>query len=207
MIQIHDITNSIFTSKTYILFREGEDKAWLVDIGDIEPVLAFLKEKGLWVAGVFISHAHFDHIYGLEALADRFPECKVFCTEDCKEALASEKLNMSKYHGTPISYCRDNMVVVHEGESLRLFDGEPEMEFYETPGHNPGCLTMVIGEMIFTGDAYIPGVGANTKLPKADKELAKQSLERIFKLAEGKRILSGHETIQDRKEQLCVVHQ
>lgn len=202
MIQIHDITNSIFTSKTYILYRKGEDKAWLVDIGDVEPVLAFLEERSLSVAGVFITHAHFDHIYGLEALADTYPECKVCCTEYCKSALASEKLNMSKYHGTPISYDRDNVVVVHEGESLRLFDGEPEMVFYETPGHNPGCLTMVMGDVIFTGDAYIPGVGANTKLPKADKELAKQSLERIFKLAEGKRILSGHVSDQDRKEQL-----
>ena len=190
---IYDITNTIFTSKTYILYREGEDKAWLVDIGDIEPVSDFLQEKGLSVAGVFITHAHFDHIYGLEALADRFPECKVYCTEYCKGALASEKLNMSKYHGTPINYTRDNVAVVHEGESFRLFEDEPEMVFYETPGHNPGCLTMVMGDMIFTGDAYIPGVGANTKLPKADKELAKQSLERIFKLAEGKRILSGHE--------------
>lgn len=192
MIQIHDITNSIFTSKTYILFREGEDKAWMVDIGDIEPVVDFLASKGLEVAGVFLTHAHFDHIYGLEALVDRFPECKVYCTEYCKEALASDKLNMSKYHGTPINYTRDNVVVVHEGETLHLFDGEPEMEFYETPGHNPGCLTMVMDDVIFTGDAYIPGVGANTKLPKADKELAKQSLERILKLAEGKRILSGH---------------
>ena len=192
VIQIHDITNTIFTSKTYILYREGEDKAWLVDIGDIEPVVSFLEEKRLCVSGVFITHAHFDHIYGLEALADRYPECKVYCTEYCREALASEKLNMSKYHGTPINYSRENVVVVREEESIRLFDGEPAMVFYETPGHNPGCLTMVMGDMIFTGDAYIPGVGANTKLPKADKELAQQSLERIFKLAEGRRILSGH---------------
>lgn len=202
MIAIHVIVNSIFTSKTYVLYREGEDKAWMVDIGDIEPVLTFLQEKSLSVAGVFITHAHFDHIYGLEALADKYPDCKVYCTEYCKAALASEKLNMSKYHGTPINYNRDNVVVVHEGESLRLFDGEPKMVFYETPGHNPGCLTMVFGDVIFTGDAFIPGIGANTKLPKADKELAKLSIERIFKLAEGRRILSGHETYQDRKVQL-----
>lgn len=202
MIEIQDITNSIFTSKTYILYKDGERKAWLVDIGDVESVFAFLDSKDLCVEGVFISHAHFDHIYGLEALVERFPECKVYCTEYCKEALASEKLNMSRYHGTPINYYKDNVVLVNEGETLCLFDDDPEMEFYETPGHNPGCLTMVIGDMIFTGDAYIPGVGANTKLPRADKELAKKSLERILKLAEGKKILSGHETNQDRKEQL-----
>lgn len=193
MIQVHDITNIIFTSKTYILYREGEDKAWLVDIGDVEPVLEFLKEKHLIVEGVFLTHAHFDHIYGLESLVEHFPECKVYVTEFANQALASDKLNMSRYHGTPIVYEKDNIVVVHEGDSVSLFEGEPRMVFYETPGHNPGCLTMVMGDMIFTGDAYIPGVGANTRLPRADKEQAKISLERILKLAEGKHVLSGHQ--------------
>lgn len=192
MISIHDIINSIFTSKTYIISREGVDKAWLVDIGDVEPVVSFLDEKGLSVEGVFITHAHFDHIYGLPELVKRYPQCKVYVTEYAKEGLTSDKLNMSRYHETPVTYEGDNVVVVHEGESMSLFDGEPEMQFYETPGHNPGCLTMVMGDMIFTGDAYIPGVGANTQVPRSNKEQAEQSLIRILKLAEGKTILSGH---------------
>lgn len=200
MIDIHDITNTIFTSKTYILSKQGEDKAWLVDIGDIEPVLSYLDERHLYVEGVFLTHAHFDHVYGLEALVDRFPECKVYVCEYAKQALASEKLNMSKYNGTPFSYSRDNVVVVRDGESMMLFDEEPEMVFYETPGHNPGCLTMVIGDIIFTGDAYIPGIGANTKLPRADKEQAKVSLVRIFNLAERKTVLSGHQIERSKLE-------
>ena len=193
MIEIHDITNTIFTSKTYILSKQGEDKAWLVDIGDVEPVLSYLDERHLYVEGVFLTHAHFDHIYGLKALIRQFQECKVYCTEYAKEALASDKLNLSKYNGTPISYSGDNIEIVHEGEKKCLFEGEPEMLFYETPGHNPGCLTMVMGNVAFTGDAYIPGIGVNTIPPKADKTLAKVSLERISKLAEGKKILSGHQ--------------
>lgn len=99
---------------------------------------------------------------------------------------------MSRYHGTPIKYEGDNVVVVQEGDEERLFDDEPSMMFYETPGHNPGCLTMVMGDCIFTGDAYIPGVGVNTQLPQADKVQAQKSLERIMKLAEGRTILPGH---------------
>lgn len=192
MIQIKEIVNSIFTSKTDILFGEGEDKAWLVDIGDIEPVVEFLQEKKLMVEGVFLTHGHFDHIYGLPSLLEQYPECKVYTTEFGKKSLASDKLNMSRYHEMPITYEGDNMVVVHEGEIMCLFEGEPLMQFYETPGHNPGCLTMVLGDKIFTGDAYIPGVGANTQLPHANKVLAQQSMERILELAEGKKILCGH---------------
>ncbi len=192
MIQLKEIVNSIFTSKTYIIYKKGESKSWLVDIGDVEPVTLFLEEKGLTVEGIFLTHAHFDHIYGLPGLIKHYPRCKVYVTEYAKEGLASDKLNMSRYHETPVTYMGDNVVVLHEGDSMSLFDDEPLMEFYETPGHNPGCLTMVLGDKIFTGDAYIPGVGANTQLPYANKELARQSMERILKLAEGKTIFSGH---------------
>lgn len=192
MIKHKEIVNSIFTSKTYILFKEGESKAWLVDIGDIKPVLDFLEEKQLFVEGVLLTHAHFDHVYGIVPLVENYPGCKIYLTEYAQKALSSDKLNMSRYHENPISYEGDNEIVVHEGDEIRLFEDEPLMHFYETPGHNPGCLTIVLDDLIFTGDAYIPGVGANTLLPHANKELAYQSMERILKLAEGKTILSGH---------------
>lgn len=193
MIQISQIVNSIFTSKTYILYKEGYSKAWLVDIGDIKPVSAFLDENHLEIAGVFLTHAHFDHIYGLPSLVQYFPSCKVYTNEFGKKALASDKLNMSKYHETPITYEGENVVMVNEGDAFTLFDNEPLLYIYETPGHNPSCLTMVLGDLVFTGDAYIPGVGVNTQLPHANKELVKASLDRIMKLADRKTILCGHD--------------
>ena len=193
MVQIKEIVNSIFTSKTYILHKDGEKKAWLVDIGDIDTVQSFLIKKQLIVAGVFITHGHFDHIYGLQSLMNHYPDCKVYISEYGKEALASDKLNMSRYHESPVKYDGDNIVIVHEGETMKLFEHEPEIQFYETPGHNPGCLTMIIGNFVFTGDAYIPSIGANTQIRYADKELAKMSLDRILNLAKGKIILSGHQ--------------
>lgn len=188
MLQIKEIVNSIFTSKTFILFHNGDGKSWLVDIGDIEPTITYCEDNQLSVVGVFLKHAHFDHIYGLLSLLQRFPACKVYTNEYGKKALASEKLNMSKYHETPITYEGENVVVLHEGEGIRLFENEPLMQIFETPGHNPSCLTMIIGNLIFTGDAYTPGIGVNSHLPYANKELAKTSLERITKLSEGKSI-------------------
>ena len=193
MLKIKEIVNNVFTSKTYILYREGEDKAWLVDIGDIEPIVVFLDDNGLTVEGVFLTHGHFDHIYGINNLIEHYPNCKVYATTYCKECLASDKLNMSRYHESPIVYLGDNVVVVHEGDEFSLFENEPALKIYETPGHNPGCMTMVMGDLIFTGDAFIPGVGVNTQPPRSDKELSKISLDRILKLAEGKTILSGHQ--------------
>ncbi len=95
MLQIEEIINSIFFSKTYILYQEYDNKAWLVDIGDIEPVIEFCENRQLFVEGVFLTHIHFDHIYGLQSLVDHYPKCKVYTTEYGRTALASDKLNMS----------------------------------------------------------------------------------------------------------------
>lgn len=198
MLQIKEIVNSIFTSKTYILFKEGQKKAWLVDIGDVEPVVGFLEEHHLTLAGVLITHGHFDHMYGLPSLMERYPDCKVYVSEYGEESLASDRLNMSRYHEMPVFYAGENIVVVHEGDELVLFDNEPAMRFYETPGHNKGCLTMILDNLVFTGDAYIPGIGVNTQVRHSDKEMAKKSMKRILKLAEGKTILSGHQ-IEDKQ--------
>ena len=66
------------------------------------------------------------------------------------------------------------------------------MTAYETPGHCPSCLTYVLDNWIFTGDAYIPGVKVVTKLPHGDKILAKQSAERILNMAKSKNMCPGH---------------
>lgn len=192
MFQIQEIVNSVYKSMTYIIYKEGCGNAWLVDIGDIDPVVAFLKGKQLTAEGVFLTHGHFDHIYGINNLSKNYPSCKVYATSYCKDCLYSDRLNMSRYHEQPITYEGDNVVLVKEGDMFKLFDDESPMQLYETPGHNPSCLTMVMDNVIFTGDAYIPGIGVNTQPYRANKGLAKQSLERILKLAEGKTVLPGH---------------
>lgn len=65
-------------------------------------------------------------------MVKRYPQCKVYVTEYAEKGLASDKLNMSRYHETPITYEGDNVVVVHLGECMSLFEDEPLMVYYET---------------------------------------------------------------------------
>lgn len=192
MLEVFSIVNSILSSKTYILYKKGYNKAWLVDMGDVEPVLAFLQKNNLTVEGVFLTHGHFDHFYGLQSLVIDYPNCKVYATTYTKQAIASEELNLSTKCEKPIIYKSEGVFVVHEGEEFVLFKDEPPLQIYEAPGHNPGCMAMVVGDLIFTGDAYIPGLGVKDFVPYANKEQAKQSMERILKLAEGKTVYAGH---------------
>lgn len=195
MLQVSHIVNSVFTSRSYILTCDDSNKCWIVDCGDVKPLIekiSSLLSDSYEMCGVLLTHAHYDHIYGLPRLTELFPRVKI-CTNDIgRKALANERVNMSRYHEDPINYVSDNVIVCNDGDVVDLFDRVKAIVHY-TPGHNPSCLTFEVGDYLFTGDAYIPGVVVVTNLPGGDKVLAAQSLERIKTLATGKIVCPGHE--------------
>ena len=195
MLQVTHIVNTVFTSRTYIITCGDSDKCWIVDCGDVEPLME--KISGLIghsfkICGVLLTHAHYDHIYGLPLLTEMFPEVRIYTNDMGRKALANERINMSRYHEDPINFESDNVMVLGDGDVIDLTNGVKALAHY-TPGHNPSCLTFEVGDYLFTGDAYIPGVAVVTNLPGGDKVLAVQSVERIKMLAEGKIICPGHE--------------
>ena len=195
MIRLEHIVNSVFTSRTYVMSEDDGSEFWIVDCGDMPPLVEMMSAKGgmpFQVKGVLLTHVHYDHIYGLPRLRELFPEIRVYTNEYGRMALGSEKLNYSKYHNDPIAFESDNIVVCKEGDEIELFEGVTA-KVYETPGHSDSCLTYEVGNYLFTGDAYIPGVKVVITLKGGDKNLAASSVERILKLAEGKEICAGHD--------------
>lgn len=191
--KISHIVNSVFTSKTYFLTQERNPSVWLVDCGDVPPIVDMLSSMGgaFIIKGVLLTHVHYDHIYGLPRLTEKFPSLRVYTNEYGKNALTDIRLNYSKYHNDPIVYKSENVVTCDEGTMIELFDGV-QAKVYHTPGHNPSCLTYEVGDYLFTGDAYIPGIKVVTTFKGGDKVKAAESVERILKLAEGKVVCPGH---------------
>ncbi len=204
MLQVNHIVNSIFTSRTYILSNNSNDY-WIVDCGDVAPLIKLIsglnEGDSFDLKGVLLTHAHYDHIYGLNYLTELFPDLKVYTNEYGKKALANEKINMSKYHEDPINYKSENVIECTEGYKINLFYGIDALVHF-TPGHNPSCLTYEIDNYLFTGDAYIPGVEVVTILPNSNKSQAKESVDRIKALALGKTICPGHELNHDDQNEL-----
>ena len=91
---VEQIVNLTFASNTYILSSEHYDNFWLIDCGDIKPVTSWSDLHKKKLSGVFITHTHFDHIYGLNEIVSLFPSCKVFTSDMGSKGLYSDKLKV-----------------------------------------------------------------------------------------------------------------
>lgn len=190
---IHRIVNSVFTSATYIVHEEGVREAFIVDCGDIQPIVEYLTAHNIRLAGIFITHSHFDHIYGLSAITTQYPDALVYTSKNGVEGLKNPKLNISKYH------IEANDVVFESSMVRALADGESvncagfEVKAILTPGHDWSCISFICDKYLFTGDSYIPGIKVITKWPKSNKEDAAVSLEVLKGYEEqGYIIVPGH---------------
>ncbi len=197
-LQLKQVVNSCFSSNTYILSKEHERLAWLVDCGDAMPVIRWCEENGKEVAGVFLTHTHFDHIYGLNDLLVHNPRLKVYTSENGSIGLKSPRFNLSLFHEHAFTY-EGETVMLHNKARVKLYS-DMELHVFDTPGHDWSCLSYRVGEYLFTGDSYIPGMKVVTNFPKSNKQQAQESLNKILQMTTSCRyICPGHEKIQEVK--------
>lgn len=194
-IKVTTIINAILRSCTYILEKEGFNEVYIVDCGDSEPILDYLKKNGKSLEGIILTHAHYDHIYGMNDILAEFPDAKVISGEKTLLGLEDVDLNMSYLYtdddyivtllpeNTLLAYSQAKIVVL--GEAL---------ECYPTPGHDVDCMTYIWGDKIFTGDSYNPSSPVFTKWQNSNEEHAhfNEQMIRHMIIDRSLTVYSGH---------------
>lgn len=200
MLSIKCFVNELFTSNTYLLSQEEiSDDVYLVDIGNAQDVLSVIKPNHK-LKGIFLTHAHYDHIYGINEILKHFPDCIVYCSEYAELGLYSEKLNLSYYHLEPIVFKGNKTSLVIDGMVIEIYPN-CKVSVFETPGHNQGSVSFVINEGVFTGDSLIPGFQVVTKLKSGDKASAIESIHKIrLMLQPNQYIYPGHGAVCNSSE-------
>lgn len=144
-VQLFEVTNGVFKNQCYLVHNQYEgiliDPAW-----DYEGINSYIKENGILLKGVLITHGHLDHI----DLAEEF----------------SKKNNVpiwsSKGDAINFGLTYSKLQLVYHLQNFKI--GTIEITPILTPGHTPGSVCYVIDNHIFSGDTvFIEGVGICSK--------------------------------------------
>lgn len=179
-------------SVTYIIHSDTSDYCILVDCGEFETLYPILGILNKTVKAVLLTHGHYDHIAGLERLLTIFPDIDIYTTLEGHEHLGNARTNFSLYNSNPIEITNYNHYLIGGGTVL-IFDTIGEIEVVASPGHDTDCLSYKMGNYLFTGDAYIPGVKVFSNLPGGNKQQAQETREKLMALEKkGYDVLCGH---------------
>ena len=151
----------------FIARVDGSSRAVIIDPGDeADRILAPVRELGLEVEAVLLTHTHFDHV-GAVAPVARETGAPVYVSEIERPVLA-DIMSYVPFAGIgPYeSYEADH--VLRGGEQLELAGLEIDVLF--TPGHSPGHLSFSIPseQALFSGDVLFQGSVGRTDLPGGD---------------------------------------
>ena len=80
-----------------------------------------------------------------------------------------------------------------DNDTIQL--GETTITALHTPGHTPACVSYLVDDAVFVGDAvFMPDFGsARTDFPGGDAAALYQSVRRILELPKGTRVFVGHD--------------
>ncbi len=170
----------------YLLTANGE--AVLIDPGWELPELA-AKLAGTKLKYIVATHAHLDHIYGLDAVrAERHAEvCLGKGDVICLGSLAEQAQRIGFPSPPMIKVERE----LSGGEELE-FGGE-KLRVLDTPGHTPGHISLLSSAGVFVGDVLFAGSVGRTDLPMADTQQLLMSIrDELLALPDETVVFPGH---------------
>lgn len=176
----------------YIVRNEESMECFIVDMAACPPELvSHIKNAGLTVKAVLLTHGHFDHIMGLDKFLQEFA-VPVYAYGGEKELLGSAQLNSSaSMLGHPYTFSGVESLVNDEILSLAGM----KIRVIHTPGHTSGGCCYYIAEknVLFSGDTLFRASVGRTDLPTGSmSELVRSIREKLFVLPEETKVYPGH---------------
>lgn len=195
MLQIQGFVFNFASENTYILYNENKN-AWLIDPGNMneqetQAIENFISENGLKIKNILLTHAHIDHVLGLQWAFDTF-KVPVLMHQDDQEVLDMLQASGMRF-GFSVNPVKADITYISESEVLEL-DGE-KFKIYHVPGHSPGSVVYHNEEQKFmiSGDVLFEGSIGRTDLYKGNHELLIDGItNKLFILDDDTQVFSGH---------------
>ena len=167
----------------YLLGDETSKACAMIDPGgDPNEILSMIREAGLALKAILLTHAHYDHTGGVAGLEAAFPGTPVYL-----HRADAEGVNPTMFPPLP----REVLRFYDEGDTVAV--GGLTVEVLHTPGHSKGSVVLKTGDILFTGDTLFRGSCGRTDLPGGSYQEIMTSLARLGRLAGDYRVCPGHE--------------
>lgn len=198
MLQVRTFEVNPLGENCYVVYDGETRRAAVIDAGayteaERAAVDAFLEDERLQVDYLLQTHAHFDHLFGVDRLARRWglaPRCHEADMPLYETATGQMLMFMHRDLGLKLPAAG---APLHEGDTLPL--GTDALRVIHTPGHTPGgvCFRSETSGLLFSGDSLFRGSIGRCDLPGGDGRALVGSLrERILTLPDETCVLPGH---------------
>ena len=155
----------------YLVVQGG--LAAVVDPSEADPVLRALDEHQLELSEIWLTHHHWDHVGGIEALVEK---CSI------------AQVRGSKYDAEHQRIPRQSDAL-SDGDSFEF--GGASVEIIEIPGHTLGAIAFITEGNLFSGDTlFIAGCG---RVFEGTMEMMSKSLAKLRALPADTKVWCGHE--------------
>ncbi len=158
--------------------------------GDVPSILEAVRELGLQVERVWLTHGHFDHAGGAAELAEALG-VEVW-GPDARDAFLLDGLaeTGAQYRIAGARPVRPSQWLT-AGDSVTV--GPHAFEVRHCPGHTPGHVVFVGGGLAVVGDVLFRGSVGRTDFAYGDPEALLRSIrERLMDLPDGTAFVCGH---------------
>lgn len=183
-----------FEANCTVLTDPGGDAVFVDPGAEAEALLVLLKDRGLTLRKILLTHGHIDHISALDGLLSACPVPVILGNEDIRWAFTAVN-SFPPYVKVPS--IPSGLEPVSDGTRIRF--GAVDFSVIATPGHTPGgiCFYSESEKLVISGDTLFAGSVGRTDLPGGDWEALQVSLAKLMKLPADTVVVPGHGGLTD----------
>ncbi len=168
----------------YLLEDEKAHVAAVIDPGDeAGRILQVIKDDGVDVKYILLTHGHYDHTTAVPELHQALPQAEIYIHKADANGAGSRLF--------PLAGQIPDLKFYDEGDALTL--GELTIQVLHTPGHSKGSVTLKVGDVLFCGDTLFAGSCGRTDLAGGSYAEIMASLKKLGQLPGDYHVCPGHD--------------